>query len=342
MIGVVRGGVATDYRYNGLGQRVMKTGRGGAIHYVYDESGRLLGEYDGAGEAIQETVYLDDLPVAVLKPGTRGNRSQAGTVTVNYVYADHLSTPRVLTRASDNKMVWRWDNADPFGLDQPDENPGRLGVFTYNPRFPGQVFDRETNHHYNYFRDYDPQTGRYVQSDPIGLAGGINTFTYALGNPLSQFDPNGLTTLVFNVETGVLTVDPEVAGRKPYDINVTSGKGECQNKSKCEQTADKGPLPRGKYEIYPSQIDNPSLMDDLRRNFLNERAEGGGDWGDWRVRIYPLPGTNRFGRTGFYLHGGYLNGLAGCIDIGGGIFGNDKLLKDLLGDPNNKIPLIVR
>jgi RHS repeat-associated protein len=166
--GVVSGGIATGYRYNGMGQRVVKTGAAAvAVHYVYDEAGRLLGEYDGAGNAIQETVYLGDLPVAVLKPGAAAGTDQIAASSLHYVYADHLSTPRVLTRASDNRMVWRWDNTDPFGLGQPDQNPSRLGELTYNPRFPGQVFDRETNNHYNYFRDYDPQAGRYTQSDPI-------------------------------------------------------------------------------------------------------------------------------------------------------------------------------
>ena len=57
-----------------------------------------------------------------------------------------LATPRVITRASDNQMVWRWDNAAPFGEDQPDESPSRLAKFVhYNPRFPGQVYDKETN-----------------------------------------------------------------------------------------------------------------------------------------------------------------------------------------------------
>jgi RHS repeat-associated protein len=190
---VVRGGVTTGYRYNGLGQRVVKTGTAGAAaHYVYDEAGRLVGEYDGAGKAIQETVYLGDLPVAVLKPAaTTAGTQGSSTVGIYYAYPDHLMTARVLTRASDNKMVWRWDGADPFGLDQPDENPSRVGLFTYNPRFPGQVFDKETNNHYNYHRDYDPQIGRYVQSDPIGLAGGISTYGYAGGNPLSFADPTG-------------------------------------------------------------------------------------------------------------------------------------------------------
>jgi RHS repeat-associated protein len=152
---------------------------------VYDEQGHLLGEYDATGTPRQETIYLGDLPVAVIKPGVSGP-------AVYYVYADHLHAPRVLTRASDQQMVWRWDHADPFGLTPPDENPSGLGAFTYNLRFPGQVFDKETNNHYNYFRNYDPQTGRYVQSDPIGIEGGINTYSYVNMNPLRTIDQYGL------------------------------------------------------------------------------------------------------------------------------------------------------
>ncbi len=108
---------------------------------------------------------------------------------------------RVLTRASGNKMVRRWDAADPFGLDQPDENPSRLSAFTYNLRFPGQVFDKETNNHYNYFRDYDPQIGRYNESDPIGLRGGVNTYAYVGQNPISRIDPKGLVVGIDDVSS---------------------------------------------------------------------------------------------------------------------------------------------
>jgi RHS repeat-associated protein len=97
----------------------------------------------------------------------------------------------VVTNAA-NAIVWRWDS-DPFGAAAPDEDPdGDANRFEFNLRFPGQYYDRETNLHYNYFRDYDPQTGRYVQSDPIGLRGGINTYSYVGGNPLSYTDPLGL------------------------------------------------------------------------------------------------------------------------------------------------------
>jgi RHS repeat-associated protein len=180
---VLKGGITTTYTYNGLGQRVMKRWAtdAGIVQYVYDEQGHLLGEYDVNGNLIQETVYLGDMPIAVL--------TQTG---INYIYTDHLNTPRVITRASDNQIVWRWDQADPLGVKPPNENPSGLGVFTYNPRFPGQLYDAETGLYYNYHRNYDPKIGGYTQSDPIGLAGGINTYAYVGGNPVNDIDPEGL------------------------------------------------------------------------------------------------------------------------------------------------------
>lgn len=181
-------GSTTNYMYNGFGQRVAKASASGNLtYYVYDRNGRLIGEYDRFGHVNQETVYLDDMPVAILMEATL----QPQTTEVYSVYPDHLVTPRVITRFTDNRIVWQWGNADPFGLQQPGESQDRLSKFTYNLRFPGQVYDPETNYHYNYYRDYDPQIGRYVQSDPIGLDGGINTYGYALGNPVKYTDPTG-------------------------------------------------------------------------------------------------------------------------------------------------------
>jgi len=88
--------------------------------------------------------------------------------------------------------VWRWDQQEPFGVNVPDENPSGLGAFDLPLRLPGQYFDKETNLHYNYFRDYDPSTGRYEESDLIGLKGGLNTYVYA-PNPLQYTDPYGLS-----------------------------------------------------------------------------------------------------------------------------------------------------
>jgi RHS repeat-associated protein len=130
---------------------------------------------------------MGDIPVATLRPNGSG-------VNLYYVHSDHLNTPRRISRPSDNAILWRWDS-DPFGSTAANEDPdGDTTVFTYNQRCPGQYFDAESGVHYNYFRDYDPQTGRYAQSDPIGLGGGINTYAYVLNNPTSGVDPAGLFT----------------------------------------------------------------------------------------------------------------------------------------------------
>jgi RHS repeat-associated protein len=68
-------------------------------------------------------------------------------------------------------------------------------LFAYNLRLPGQYFDAETGKHYNYFRDYDPAIGRYVESDPIGLKGGLNSYRYASASPIKLSDARGLLVL---------------------------------------------------------------------------------------------------------------------------------------------------
>jgi RHS repeat-associated protein len=120
-----------------------------------------------------------------------------------FIQTDQINTPRMITDQNNN-VVWQWDNNDPYGVTPPNQNPSGQGTFTYNPRFPGQYFDSETNLFYNYFRDYDPSTGRYIQSDPIGLNGGINTYGYSLGNPISNIDPNGqFVPIVIGIGEGI-------------------------------------------------------------------------------------------------------------------------------------------
>jgi len=128
--------------------------------------------------------------------------------TEYYVFSDQISTPRVIVRPGDNKMVWRRDGADPFGVAVPDKNPEGLGGFAFNLRFAGQYFDGESGRFYNWHRDYEPRVGRYTQSDPIGLRGGINTYGYVGENPLSYTDPLGLWRLPDYGTIGIPIIGP--------------------------------------------------------------------------------------------------------------------------------------
>jgi RHS repeat-associated protein len=111
--------------------------------------------------------------------------------SVHFIHVDHLNTPRLVANSS-GTTVWRWDQQEPFGVNVPDENPSSLGAFEFPLRFPGQYADKETNLFYNYSRHYDASTGRYDESDLIGLGGGVNTYGYVGGDPLSNTDPFGL------------------------------------------------------------------------------------------------------------------------------------------------------
>jgi RHS repeat-associated protein len=177
------------YTYNANGQRVIKITAAGTTIYHYDPSGRLISETTEGGTPIRDYLWHGLTPIAQIEIG-------ATTETILYLHTDHLATPRNATNAAGH-TVWRW-NSDAFGAAPADEDPDGNGSPTQiNLRFPGQYFDRETGLHYNWMRYYDPQTGRYISSDPIGLDGGLNTYGYAAGNPLAFADPAGLCPICY-------------------------------------------------------------------------------------------------------------------------------------------------
>jgi len=143
--------------------------------FHYDLWGHLIAETNQTGQMLAEYVYLGDQLLSMIKPGEN----------VYYFHNDHLGTPQVLTNDSQG-VAWKAVYT-PFGGAVPSiqtvENPFR---------FPGQYYDSETGLHYNYFRYYNPQTGRYITPDPIGLEGGINLFSYVAGNPITLTDRSGL------------------------------------------------------------------------------------------------------------------------------------------------------
>jgi RHS repeat-associated protein len=120
------------------------------------------------------------------------------TQTLAYVQPDHLGTPRAIIDPARNVAVWTWDaKSEVFGSSPPNQDPDQDGVaFVFNMRFPGQRLDAASGLVYNYYRDYDPGAGRYIQSDPIGLAGGLSTYGYANGSPVDTADPFGLVGYV--------------------------------------------------------------------------------------------------------------------------------------------------
>jgi RHS repeat-associated protein len=181
-------GASWNYFYNATGFRTLKEGAGGqAVRYVRDPQGHLLGEFDSAGNLIEAIVWLGDQPVAAIDPDS----SAASGFDINYIFTDHINAPRVVVRSTDNAMLWSWIQADPFGRVQPDASPQGLSPYAFDLRLPGQVHDNETGLDQNNARDYDSAIGKYVESDPLGLLGGLNTYAYANSNPLLVFDPFG-------------------------------------------------------------------------------------------------------------------------------------------------------
>jgi len=190
-----------EFIYDALGRRVSRSQWTGAptnprtvTIYAYDQENHLLGEYNADGSPAMEYIWLGDIPVAMIK--------LSGPTATHYaIYTDHLNTPRVIL---DNlgQVRWRW-MGEPFGASPAEEQPmSGFAVLQQSLRFPGQLYEPFGGRHYNHFRDYDPTTGRYVQSDPIGLAGGLNTYAYVGGNPVSLTDPLGLVAATMSPSGG--------------------------------------------------------------------------------------------------------------------------------------------
>ncbi|HSX60853.1 MAG TPA: RHS repeat-associated core domain-containing protein [Tahibacter sp.] len=190
---ISRNGVkqSVTYGYDAFGRRTWKRDAFGTTEFVWDGN-RLLQElrrdrrltyvYDGTGF----------VPVAQIESATVDGAEGGGVV--RYFHTDRSGAPRELT-GTDGSVAWRanyrvWGNT--LTVEYPDAPPGSTGETVHQPlRFQGQYFDSETGLHYNRFRYYDPDVGRFVSQDPIGLAGGANAYQYA-PNPFDWSDPHGL------------------------------------------------------------------------------------------------------------------------------------------------------
>ncbi|MCB1634299.1 MAG: RHS repeat-associated core domain-containing protein [Xanthomonadales bacterium] len=203
------------YEYNGRGERVAKQTATEAYLYAYDESGQLIGRYvpEGATDwrIDEEILWLDSTPIASV-------RMDNGHPLIRAIHSDHLNSPRALTSLHGDSppqgtTVWRWplttgetggNNA--YGTEQALEDPDGDGTrVVFHLRFPGQQYDGESGLHYNYFRDYEAGVARYVESDPIGLWGGLATFAYSESAPNQQYDELGLVPSAAMLEAMIIS-----------------------------------------------------------------------------------------------------------------------------------------
>ncbi|MCW8966856.1 MAG: RHS domain-containing protein [Candidatus Pacearchaeota archaeon] len=235
------------YYYDPFGRRLSKQMNNKIIYYLYADEG-LIAEIDHDGTILRQYGWLPD------------NEWGADPVyyfenSKTYFYInDHLGSPQKMINSS-GMVVWS-AVYDGFG-----KAVIQVENVVNNLRLPGQYFDQENGLHYNYFRDYDPSTGRYIESDPVGLDGGVNTYVYASVNPINSVDAYGLKTtgtcdaftmamqyqyekdlnalrLKYEIKLGKADRQLAKDDKKCADKNASCMNSDCPNPSKCESNYD--------------------------------------------------------------------------------------------------------
>ncbi len=201
------------YRYNHRGERVEKRTADGTVLFLYTADGKVSAELDAAGRIKRQYVYLGDDPVAVIDTDSGAESRDAATgwarfiasvalkwndwrgrgAAYTFLHNNHLGAPEMATGAN-REVRWHGSYANFGALRISASKPS----WTLNLRLPGQYFDAETGLYYNKHRYYDPNRGRYLTPDPLGLRGGLNSYAYAAGNPMRNVDPSGLILFAFD------------------------------------------------------------------------------------------------------------------------------------------------
>jgi len=181
--------------------------------FLYENQLEPVAELDGSGNLVARFVYCGcgagNIPQYMLKGG------------VTYrIISDHLGSPRLVVDVTSGAIVQRMDY-DEFGNVILDTNPG------FQPfGFAGGMYDRDTGLTRFGARDYDPETGRWVAKDPIGFRGkDLNLYGYVMNDPINQFDPKGLFSLVEGVAT--VGIVGSLAGLANLYVNGTPRAQDC-------------------------------------------------------------------------------------------------------------------
>ena len=250
--------------------------------------------------------------------------------TVYRFITDHLGSVRLVVNAATGEVAQRMDY-DAFGRVLQNTAPG------FQPfGFAGGLYDDDTGLVRFGARDYDAYSGRWTAKDPIlFFAGSASLYRYVDNDPVNRIDPSGLTILEFDRGQGRLNVYDDNANLM-FSTSGSTGEGHFMNNPMFSE-GENGPIPGGVFTIDPTELSDPSFLWDIGRNFAS-------DWGDWRVPLHPATPMPP-GRGGFFLHGGTQPGTIGCIDIGGGVFGDsttDAVKDAILADDDGLVPLYVR
>ncbi|WP_370388589.1 RHS repeat-associated core domain-containing protein [Snodgrassella alvi] len=175
------------YQYDPFGRRISKTVNGETTYYLYADEG-LIAELDEEGRVKVMYGWMPDTEwgTSPLWQASLNNGQTLQNAEINYLLTDYMGTPQLAVN-SRGQQTWR-GIADSFGNFKLDP----ANQITLNLRLPGQYYDAESGLHYNFARHYNPQTGRYIEADPLGVMGGMNLYNYADANPLTYLDPYGL------------------------------------------------------------------------------------------------------------------------------------------------------
>lgn len=254
----------TTYITDAQSRRIAKTNNTLSARYVYAEGNHLLAENNNGQWTTH--LWLAGQPVGLV----RGS-------AVYWSHTDHTGRPEILTDAS-RQVVWRARNF------HSERGVVQDSVGGYNLGLPGQYFDAESGLWYNGFRYYDSRLGRFTQSDPIGLEGGLNTYSYAAENPVNRIDPSGLdgmyitfpdymVNLGHGVEmslghAGVVAIDDSTGSAYYFDFGRYGG----------EYGDVRGPIYVGKVQFVGDGVATRESLDAVAKR----AAEFGGKGGAYR------------------------------------------------------------
>ena len=268
------GTTTTEYVYNAQQQRVTKLTPTQHYRYFHDEH-KLMAETNDQGLDIDsQIIWLGSTPVGVVRRGV-----------LYYISTDQLNRPAAITDSA-RRIVWQASN---LAFDREvSYHDSAFGEF--NLGFPGQYKDDETGLWYNWRRYYDASLGRYTQSDPIGLEGGLNTYGYATASPTGDVDPDGLNPVrhCAAVAVGIAAKGIQKAKKLADDLDVDGFDRTMKEKGegRLAQLRYKGkPVVRLDFQEIPEIPGEPTLHLDFDRARVKH------------IPINPMKWPQRFGWT---------------------------------------------